>query len=152
MDIATIISTASIVFVALVLGIKEWKSGSGKISNQVIANYEALDKQQKEIIAEKDKQILAFRDEMHALDKSFTERIAKLEGIVQEKNKQLENFTKILANRSPELENVLSDVKEFMRVLTESTLFQNKILKKQQERDEIIDESTEHGTGKPLRK
>jgi len=149
MDLAAYISPIGTIIVITFLAWKEYRSGTKMISSEVITNYEALDKQQKSIIAEQEKK---FNEEMHRIELSFTEKIAHLEGVVREKDTQLKTLTEILTNRNPELQNILIEVRDFMKTLVDSTIFQNEVLSSVKRRDKEIDEHTEKGTGKPIRR
>jgi len=121
------------------LGFKEWRSGSKKITQEVIANYDTLDKQQKANIQECRDNLVGATKAMHELENRFTGRISKLEGIVSEKDKQIQTLNQIATNRNPDLENVLKDIRNFMKNINDLNVARTSILEK--EHQEVIKKS-----------
>ncbi len=109
------LSAFSPLALVLYLVIKEWRSGSGAISKEVITNYATLDTQQKDNIKECRDNLVGATKAMHELELRTNERISNLEGVVSEKDKQLQTLNQIVANRNPELETVLLDIRNFMQ-------------------------------------
>lgn len=111
------------------LAIKELRAGSKKITSEVITNYEILDKQQKDNIQECRANLVGATKSMHELELRTNERIATLEGVVGEKDKQLQTLNQIVSNRNPELEKILEDIRDFMKNMSEM-VFSKAIKKK----------------------
>lgn len=120
------------------LGFKEWRSGSKKITQEVITNYETLNNQQKANIDECRGNLAGATKAMHEMENRFVGRISKLEGIVSEKEKQIQFLNQIVTNRNPELEGVLTDIRNFMKNINEMSVARNALLEK--EHHQIIKE------------
>jgi len=149
--IIAIIAGAPSILVAVLLGYREYKSGSNKISAEVITNYATLDRQQKEYIERCDNNLIGATATMNSMKIEFTDRIANLEGVVGEKDKQLKNLTEILANRNPELEKVLVKIKDFMENIYNANVSQSLILESQQRRNIKIDKASLKHMGPVMR-
>jgi hypothetical protein len=130
----------------------QFKSGAKQVSSEVITNYKALDDQKTQQIEALKQDVEEIRANMRSSEKGFIERIAKLEGQLKEKDNQLKMVHQILANRNPELEQVLGEIRDFMQSIDLQNQHQTKILERGQIRDENIDQSTEEETGNVLRK
>jgi uncharacterized coiled-coil protein SlyX len=143
------------VFGFIALGVAVWytqfKTGSNQISGEVITNYKALDEQKNNQLNSLQKDIEEIKATMRAMEKGFIERIAKLEGQLKEKNNQIDSLNLILANRNPELETVLSEIRDFMKELRDTNVYQTNILERGQIRDVKIDKATNKEEGKVLR-
>lgn len=111
MDFTAIATFLVVAFLAF----KEWRSGSKKISNEVIGNYAALDAQQKESIKDYQAKLDIERKERHEMEVKMSEKIANLAGVVQEKDKQIKYLTDTLALRDPELKSLFTDIRNFMK-------------------------------------
>jgi uncharacterized coiled-coil protein SlyX len=127
-------------------------SNKNNVSSTVISNYKTLDEQKTQQISELQKAIEEIKANMRATEKGFIERIAKLEGQLKEKNNQIEALNQILANRNPELEKVLAEIRDFMKDIKNQNEHQTSILEESQKRNEVIDQSTDQEKGKVLRK
>ncbi len=127
------------ILLIIFLAFREWRSGSKKISDEVITNYATLDKQQKDNIQECRDNLVGATKAMHELENRFTGRIANLEGKVAEKENQLRILTQVLANRNPELETVLADIRNLMKNINDINSNRVNILEK--EHSEIIKKS-----------
>lgn len=155
MDISNfipIINTIGFVVLAAAIWFAQWRSGSKEISSEVRENYKTLDEQKSLQLEELKKAIEEIKASMRATEKGFIERIAKLEGQLKEKNNQIDSLNRILANRNPELETVLGEIRDFMKELRETNVHQTNILERGQIRDKVIDKHTENEDGKVLRK
>jgi len=146
-----IISAGATLSLVVLLAIKEWRSGSGKISAEVITNYKNLDDQQKAIIEEYKISLATATTTIQQMDMRFAEKVAKFEGIILAKDKQIEDLSKILSNRNPELEKVLSDIRNFMQQIIQTNLAQTKMLEGQQKRNQAIGKASKNKTGQPMR-
>ena len=116
-QIQPFITAAGFVVLAAAIWWSQWRSGAKQVGAEVIANYERLDRQQKDQIDAYKRDIEEIKASMRQTEKSFIEKIAKLEGAVGEKDRQLEILNKVLANRNPELEKILAEIRDFMRQL-----------------------------------
>ncbi len=122
------------------------------VSSTIIDNYKTLDDQKTEQIKVLSQAIEEIKASMRTTKEAFIERIAKLEGQLKEKNNQIDSLNQILANRNPELENVLGEIRDYMASLDKKQQHQISILERSQVRDDNIDQSTEDETGNVLRK
>jgi len=132
--------------------VREWRSGAKQLSAEVLHNYETLVKQQKDQILHYEQEFGKLKSEMANMEKGLIAKLGKLEGQLQEKDKQLQTLSEILANRNPELEKVLAEIRDFMKELNDTNMHQTKILEASQKRDKGIDDSTDAQTGNILRK
>lgn len=121
------------------------------VSSTIISNYKTLDDQKTEQIKGLSQAIEEIKATMRAIEKGFIERIAKLEGQLKEKDTQVKNLNEILANRNPDLESLLLEIKNFMKSLVDSSLYQTSILERSQSRSNMIDDHTQTETGNILR-
>jgi hypothetical protein len=117
-EYAPLINTAGLIVLAFAMVFTQWKAGAAKVSTEVIANYAALDKQQKEQISHYEQEFGKLKAEMANMEKGLIAKISKLEGALGEKENQLKMLNEILANRNPELEKVLTEIRDFMKQLT----------------------------------
>lgn len=118
MDYNQFIPIASAVSTFALIGFlayRESRSGNNEITKEVIQNYKNLDEQQKSNIQECRDNLVGATKSMHELELRTNERIANLEGVVSEKDKQLQTLNQIVANRNPDLENTLHDIRNFMK-------------------------------------
>lgn len=149
------------------------RSGARTVSSEVVANYKALDEQQKEIITQKDA-VISERDttlgELKlALRKSGEDCIAqtsKLQGTIEQQEKTIFSQNQIITNKNPELVKILEQVVEgnkqigaFMMRIDERFSKSEEILNTQtamlesgQTRNQKIDEATAQEKGHVLRK
>ncbi len=130
------------------LGFKEWKSGSKKISQEVITNYETLNKQQKDNIEECRGNLVGATKSMHEMENRFVGRISKLEGIVQEKDKSIALLMQTLGNRDPKLQDTLTDIKNFMQNMNSMTAARTNLLEK--EHSQIIKKPQDTSSTSPV--
>jgi capsule polysaccharide export protein KpsE/RkpR len=134
----TLVLIAAIVF-------SQWRSGAKEVSGEVMANYEKL-------VAQLREELTRMKTEMGNMEKGLIAKIAKLEGQLQEKDSQLSSLQTILANRNPELETVLGEIRDFMKQLKDETNHQTTILEAGKSRDRQIDDSTDRQVGNVMRK
>ncbi len=127
-----IVSAVSTISLVAFLAYREAKSGNKEITTQVIQNYATLDKQQKDNIQECRDNLTGATEAMHKLELRTNERIANLEGVVSEKDKSIALLMQTLANRNPDLETTLVDVRNFMKNINDLAFAKadGKILKK----------------------
>lgn len=115
MELITIVSTFVPILAIIYLAVKDAKSGTREITSRVIENYKTLDQQQRDNIQECRNNLVGATKAMHELELRMSEKIAKLDGTISEKDKQLKLMTDILANRNPELEIVLKEIRDFIK-------------------------------------
>jgi chromosome segregation ATPase len=116
------------VVIILAIVFTNWRTGAKQVSTEVLANYEKLDKQQKEQIDAYKKDIAEIRATMRATEMTFIEKISKLEGQLSEKDKRVKDLELIVTNRNPDLEKILSDIRDFMKRLSETNTKQTRML------------------------
>lgn len=99
-DINTIILT----IVGLILGLQQWRSGNSKLSKETVEAYKAqLDITEKRL-----------KDQQETLNTQAGE-IGKLKGLLEGKDAQLAQYSKIIENRNPDLEKILQQLVTFMK-------------------------------------
>ncbi len=116
------------------------KTGKGKIGDEV------LDLYQKQIEALKE-DVLRGREVNHEVKNQITTltlRLGQLEGQLKEKDLRINELMAIIENRSPELENILKEIRDFMKTIHKQTST-NEV------RNVKIDHNTEDGTGNVMR-
>lgn len=148
------LDTALVSFVAILLAWDRWRSGSGNLRKEIAADYKERNAQLEAKLKENADAITATNLE-----------VAKLTGIIQEKDKHIDSLTKILQGRNPELLELLKEIKEgnnsvhkfmeevydFMKKSNEELGYQTEILEKSQQREKKIDRASKKHTGVPLR-
>ncbi len=127
-------------------------SNRNNISNTVIDNYKTLDDQKTRQIEDLKKAVEEIKATMRAIEKNFIERIAKLEGQLKEKDRQIRDLNEILSNRNPKLEKILEEIHKFMKELRDSNSHQTNMIENSQNRNDRIDNATDNETGNVLRK
>lgn len=153
------ISTFGVIAVAGFLVWKEYRSGNSTLNSQVVANYKQLDEQQKDQIAQKDaainqyqKDMAEIKQAMGTMKEGFAKEIGKLQGELKAKDEQIALLQQTVLNRNPELEKLLTEIRDFMENIYKQNQHQTTMLEKGQVRNEKIDDATEAETGKVLRK
>lgn len=156
---ANIISSFGVVAVAAYLVWKEYRTGTSVINSQVVNNYEALNKQQKEKIAEQEKAIEKYQADMAEIKTSMQKMkeehardIGSLQGQITAKDKHISDLQKTILNRNPELEKLLGDIRDFMENIYKQNQHQTTILEAGQLRNIKIDHATQQEEGHVLRK
>lgn len=111
----------------------QFKFGSRGVAKEVIETYKLRQDQLELLLKEAQAQITQL-----SLD------LASMKGQLIEKDKKLEEFTQIFQGKSPELVQILKEIRDFMKKLAEqSTTNEN--------RNVQIDQTTKKETGKVLR-
>jgi len=112
----------------------QFRFGGRDVTKEVIATYKVR------------------QDQLEALLKEAQERITQLgldlatmQGQLLEKDKKLEEFTKIFQGKSPELVEILKEIKDFMKKLSEQ-------INTNEKRNQVIDKDTASERGKVMRK
>jgi chromosome segregation ATPase len=148
------LDTIGIIVVGSVLIFQRYSSGSSALRKEINDEY-------KERNAQLEARIQANLDE---IQKTNIE-VAKLTGIIQEKDKHIESLTKILQGRNPEMIELLKEIKEgnntvqeFMKTMytlidrsNQELGYQTEILEKSQERNKRIDVASSAHKGNVLR-
>lgn len=117
------------------------------VDDRLITNYEKLDRQQKEQLAEKDIQIAKYQTDMAeikasmgTLKESFAKETGKLQGQLDAKDKELDSLRATILDPNLNLGKILTEIHGFMEKLTESNVHQVNILEGQIKREIMIDE------------
>ncbi len=77
-------------------------------------------------------------------------QIVIFQTVIKEKDKQLERYEKIFANRNPDLTEVLEKISRFMSAIHNQNKHQTTILENRQKRDKMIDEASISHKGSPM--
>lgn len=102
------INTVMIAIVAIVLGLQQWRTGSSKINGETVQAYkEQLD------ITEK-----RYQTQQEVLN-TQAGQIGELKGLIAGKDAQITDYRKILENRNPDLEKILTQLVHFMQIVDE---------------------------------
>ena len=133
------LDTIILAVVTLVLGWDRLRSGSSSIRKEIAEDYKERNKQ--------------LEDRLHEIDEQMkltSLQVAKLEGVVHEKDKHIESLTQILQGRNPEMVAILKEIsdsnieiKKFMEtmynVLKSEMSLQTTLLVEDQQRAKRID-------------
>ncbi len=156
--IAAFISSFGVVAVAAYLIYKEYRSGATTLNGQVIANYKALDEQQKRQLAEKDAAILQYQKDvaeikaaMQKMRQEFANDVGKLQGELKAKDEQIKLLQATILDKNPEMVKLLEEIRNFMENIYTQNQHQTNMLERGQTRNEKIDDATAHESGKILR-
>lgn len=103
-NLNTTITTVGIIFIA----IYQYRTSRSKIASEVISAYEKQVSQYKDQVAD-------FSAKIDLLTKDIAEKNREI-GVLQGR---ILNYEQVLQNRSPELQEILSNIKEFMRKIDE---------------------------------
>jgi len=139
-NIVTILSSLSPLAVVLYLAYEKYQSGSSDLATKIKQEYKERNDQLEQRIKD-------LEDEHH----EHSVQIGKLEAVLEEKEKQIVKYETIFANRNPELNTILEEIRTFMRDIHNQNKYQTDILEKRQERDKTIDEASLRHTGEPIR-
>lgn len=123
----------------------QYKSGGEKYKDSLIETLKETadaERQERERLAkEKTELLLNHQQQITQLTKDQSE----LKGRLDEQSKKADEYKALLLGRDPELQKILSEIRSYLRTLTEqSNINQN--------RNEGIDEATKQEKGKVLRK
>jgi len=149
-----IVSASLTVLVLVFLAWKEMRSGTSNLRSDINNDYKERNTQLEEKLraVEEKLQIMSLQ-------------IAKLETTINEKDKHIDNLTKLIENRNPELVILLTEIKGFLANLqglaVETKLtsennqkeleYQTQILNRQNSRNKNIDSASSEHVGDPLR-
>lgn len=133
------LDTIILAVVTLVLGWDRLRSGSSTIRKEIAEDYK-----------ERNKQLEDRLKEIEESSRNTNLQVAKLEGIVHEKDKHIESLTQILQGRNPEMVAILKEIsdsnieiKKFMEtmysVLKNEMSLQTTLLVEDQQRAKRID-------------
>lgn len=137
---AVIALAALLVFLSQYFNGKDKARANGEqVSSEVISAYtvqvQQLKDQRIEDKASYEKSIANYTTQVTHL----SGEVGRLNGIISEKDKQLEKYETIFQNRNPDLTNVLTDIKNFMVKLNTTLVAVDDRTKKSEERDAKID-------------
>lgn len=99
-------NTLVLVVVGALLGIQQWRAGSSKVNTDTIQAY----KDQLEITEKR------YQTQQETLN-SQAGQIGELKGLIAGKDAQITDYRKILENRNPDLEKILTELVHFMQVV-----------------------------------
>ena len=153
-NLANHLDTIIVGLVALALGYDRWRSGSGNLRKEIAADYKERNAQLEEKIQSNQEEI----------QKTNLE-VARLSGVIQEKDKHIESLTKILQGRNPEMIEVLREIKEgnktiqdfikttyeLLKKSSEELGYQTELLEQGKERNQAIDKASTTHVGAPVR-
>lgn len=156
--VATIILIVSLV--------RQYRSGnfalkkeSDNIRQQIIDN---LEKRNIQLVQEnKESKELHERDrkDLQSQVSELGNRLSKLTGIVEEKDKLIKSLNETILNRNPALEETLTAIKNFLELIYKQGVAQNikteeqtVMIKSQVKREDGIDKSTDQKVGNIMRK
>lgn len=146
--------TIIVAIVAIVLGVKQLNSGDSALRKRIADEYKERNTQ--------------LEDKIKAVQTDIQKtnlEVAKLTGIIQEKDKHIESLTKILQGRNPEMVDLLNEIKngnenikDFMKStytliekVNSDMRYQTQILENSQEREKKIDTASKQHVGAILR-
>lgn len=152
--IASHLDTIIVAVIALALGWDKYISGSSNLRKEIAADYK-----------ERNAQLEARLKENHDAITATNLEVARLSGVIQEKDKHIESLTKILQGRNPELLELLKEIKEgnnvvhkfleevyeFMKKSNEELGYQTELLESSKKRNQKIDKASKEHKGVPVR-
>lgn len=174
-NIAPAISSIGIFLGVIYVIVKEWRSGSSAIEKKTIEGYKErnnqlegpggilprLQEEIKEITEKFDKKFTEQKEYFQGQIIEQGKEIAKLIGIVEEKDKHIKSLTEILQGKNPDMVNVLNEIKELNKKIInhlevsyketkEELTYQTDLLEKGKDRNEKIDEASKSHKGVPV--
>lgn len=174
-SIAPAISSIGIFLGALYVIVKEVRSGSSAIEKKTIEGYKErnnqlegpdgilprLEQQIKDITKDFDEKFAKQKEYFQEKMSKQGEEIARLTGIVEEKDKHIKSLTEILQGKNPDMVNVLNEIKELNKKIInhlevsyketkEELTYQTDLLEKGKDRNEKIDEASKSHIGVPV--
>lgn len=130
-DSLPILNVIAIVAVGVAIFYNSFRSGAKTINSEVMENYKELDRQQKDHITALSLEITKIKEEMRVIEKKFITEIATLNGKLIEKDRQLSSF-QVIAD--PKLQELLSEIRDFMKGLHKESQGQTTMLEKAEKR------------------
>jgi len=124
----------------LYLGYQRIQLGGYVIRKEIFEDYKERNKQ----LEDKIKDLF---EEIHRTNVD----LASLRATVGEKNKRIDDLTKQMEVRNPQLMAVLNEIKIFLRDIKKANIYQTDILDNQVKREKNIDDSSQGHTGDLLR-
>ena len=95
----------------------QYRLQSPKVAGEVISNYETLTKQIKDQKEDLEKKLTAQADKHTAEMNALHKQIGEKDGIIKMQDKIIEQQKATIENRNPELEDVLGDIRDFLKIL-----------------------------------
>jgi hypothetical protein len=102
------LNTVMIAVCALILGIQQWRSGSNKLTTDTIQTY-------KDLLEATEKKNKEKQDDLQNQLNTQAGQIGELKGLITGKDQQIADYRQILENRNPNLENILTQMVNFMK-------------------------------------
>lgn len=136
----TILSAGTSIFLIIFLAYREYKSGDSALKKSIQDDYKTRNEQLERRV-----------NDLEEEHDGYAKQILQFQAIIGEKDKQLDRYEKIFANRNPDLTDVLKEIKQFMSNIYEQNKHQTGILEQRQHRDRLIDEASKQHKGEPMR-
>lgn len=146
-----IINVIGFIFLGIGTFYMQFRAGGKGVSSEVISTYREQVAQLKEEIAaegagrEADKHSL--KNEIQVLSL----KLATLQGQMIEKDKKIAELTNIFQGRDPELLKILTEIRDFMKTLTNQSSTIAVRSKTNEVRNELIDSNTAQDKGHVMR-
>jgi capsule polysaccharide export protein KpsE/RkpR len=102
------INIVIIAFCALILGVQQWRYGSGKLTSDTIQTY-------KDLLEATERKNKEKQDDLQNQLNTQAGQIGELKGLITGKDQQIADYRQILENRNPNLENILTQMVNFMK-------------------------------------
>jgi chromosome segregation ATPase len=102
------LNTIMIAVCALILGIQQWRNGSNKLNSDTVQTY-------KDLLEATEKKNKDKQDDLQAQLNAQAGQIGELKGLITGKDQQIADYRQILENRNPNLENILTQMVNFMK-------------------------------------
>lgn len=138
-------AVAPSIMIAIVGAVLYYKKGGDALDDRLMANYKALDEQQKSQIAEKNARIEKYQIDigeikasMNTLKENFAKETGRLQGQIDSKDKQLAELRTIALDPTLNLPKMIVEIHGFMEELTKSNLHQVSMLEKQVKDEDAI--------------
>jgi len=119
------------------------KNGETENANSTIEMFknraDGLEKDLKEYKIKADTDFIKLRNEFEAYKKEVLVKEENYKKTNAQQEDLIKTYAALLQNRNPELEKILSEIRDFLKQLKEATAHQTVILESQQKREVIID-------------
>lgn len=155
------IEMIGIVVVGVILFFQRYLSGSESLRKKISDEYKERNAQLEAKIKASQDDIKVVQEEAHKTNLE----VARLNGVVTEKDKHIETLTKIIQDKNPETLKLLEEIKDgnaivhkfmeqvfdYMKKANEELGYQTEILESSQKRDKDIDKASKSHSGSILR-
>jgi D-ribose pyranose/furanose isomerase RbsD len=113
----TVINSVAVLAGAVAVIILQYKSRKRDVSNEVISNYEKLERQLKEQREDLQKQLNTQATKHASEIAELHKLIGEKDAIIRMQETIIRDQKETIANRNPDLEMVLTEIKDFMRTI-----------------------------------